>query len=819
MSFRSQQYGWIWAGQLIQDIRYAFRMLAKNPSFTAIVILTLALGITGNTTIISWINATILDPVPGASKNSELVSVMRGERNEHPSPPFSYPDYADLRERSTSFSGILAYHDDFSSLTDTIKPERVYSATVSSNYFEVLGVKPFLGTVFPSGEEEKPGRTPSIIISYGLWQQRFGADRSVIGQPIHINRLLCTIVGVAPPGFRGCKSGLQTDLWAPLVYGGGQLNRRDNVWLNVLGRLKPGINRREAESELNLQMKRIVEQHPESHQCPNQITLDPVWRSPFGVNIYLYKTLPMLLTLAVILLFLACANVTNLLLVNSIARRREIAIRLSLGASRIRIIRQFLLESFLLALTGGGFAILFTFWTAGTLASFFTSTALPIAINGRVNQSIVITAFIISLITSLIFGTLPALRASKIATAEVLKEEAGSISNGLYKSGLMSTFVVTQISLSLLLLVCAGLFARSLQKAGQQDPGFNPNQVLLASFDLQSVDYTRDQGITFEQQLITRLEALPGVESVTIADFSPLSFTIHSEFIEVEGYEPQPYESMEVNRAFVGPNYFRTIRTAVLTGRDFSNQDTDTYRPVAIVNEAFAKRYWSGLNPIGRQIKVYGRKFGVIGVVRNAKYRRIVYFPEPCIFIPLFQSYARECIIHVRTAGNPQSLRSAVVKTVHELNPELPVFNITTLKSSMRMGSIFERVAGTFAGVSGLLSLLLATVGIYGVVAYRTRQRTREIGIRMAMGAKPGDILRMVLKQGSRLAVAGLAVGLLLTIALTRFLRSMLFGVSELDIPTITVVSILLCAVTMIACFLPARRAAKENPNTALRYE
>lgn len=809
----------IWIHHLIRDIRHALRMLVKNPYFTAVAILTLALGITANTTIFSWIGATLLDPVPVAARSGELVSVMRGERSEHPSPPFSYPDYADLRERSTSFSGILAYHDDFSALTDKTKPERVYGATVTANYFDVLGVKPFLGRCFSGEEEGKPGRTPSVIISYGLWQRRYGADKTIVGQTIHINRRLCTIIGVAPRGFQGCKSGLKTDIWTPLVYGGGRLDLRDSVWLNVLGRLRPGVNRSQAEAELDLQMKRIVEQHLETHQGPNRITLDPMWRSPFGANVYLYKTLPMLLSLAAMLLFLACANVASLLLVNSMARRREMAIRLSMGASRIRVVRLFLLESLLLALAGGGLATLITFWTSGTLASFIPSVTLPITINGRVDQSLIMAAVVISMITSVVSGILPALRVLKLAPAEVLKEEAGSVSGGLHRSVLMSSLVVIQISLSLLLLVCAGLFVRSLREAGNQDPGFDPNRVLLASFDLQSTDYNREQGIAFEQQLIAELETLPGVESVTLADFSPLSFTIHSDIYRIDGYEPQPGESMEISRGLVGPSYFRTLRTDLLSGRDFSHRDTDAYQPVAIVNEEFVKRYWPGCDPLGKQIKVYGRDFSIVGVVRNAKYRRIVYPPEPCVFLPLFQTYTRECTIHVRTSGDPQSLRSSLEKTVNGLNPELPIFNITTLESSMRLGSIFERVAGTFAGSFGLLSLLLAAVGIYGVVAYTTRQRTREIGIRMAMGAKPGDIFRLVLKQGLRLAITGLVVGLLLSTVLTRFLRSMLFGISEVDLPTIIMVSILLCAVTLTACFLPARRAARVDPNVALRYE
>lgn len=567
-------------------------------------------------------------------------------------------------------------------------------------------------------------------------------------------------------------------------------------------------------------MKRIAEQYPDSHRSPNRITLDPLWRSPFGANVYFYKTLPMLLALACVLLLLACANVTNLLMVHSVARRREIAIRLSLGAGRFRLIRAILLESLLLALFGGAFAMLLTFWTAGTIVSFIPSTTLPLAIDRGADQGIVMAAFAISLITSVIFGILPALRASKLSPVEVMKEESGSVSTGMRKSRLGSALVVAQISLSLLLLVVAGLFIRTLQNAEQQDPGFDKEKVLLVSYDIDSNGYSTSEGHVFNRKLLTELEALPGVESVTIADFSPLSFTIHSEFFQVDGYEPLSHESLEINCALVSPNYFRTLRTDLISGKEFSFQDTERSRLVAIVNEAFVNRYWPGQDPIGKKIRRWGRWVTVIGVARNAKYLRSIYPPKPCVYIPIFQTgNGNDWIIHARVSGDPQSYSSSIVEIVHSLDPELPVFEITSLSSSMRFGSFFERIAGTFAGAFGLLSLLLASVGIYGVVAYTTRQRTREIGIRIAMGAKPIDIFRMVLKQGFLLASAGVAAGLVLSAVFTQFLKGMLFGVSNMDIPTIAVVSIILCAVTMIACFLPARRAAKINPNNALRYE
>jgi len=812
-------------GVLFQDVRYGLRMLAKNPGFTAIVVLTLALGIGANSTIFSWINSTLLNPIPGVAHTSELVSVMRGERSEHPTPPFSYLDYADLRDHTQSFSGLLAYHDDFMSLTGTDKPQRIYGALTSANYFDVLGVRPILGRGFLPAEEQRRGGGSVAVISESMWRARFGSDRSIIGRTIQINRHLYTIVGVAPPDFQGCKTGLRADVWIPLgmdkfVWGWNRPEDRGTFWLNVLGKLKPGVDRRPAEGELDLLMQQIIESSRNVERGPSQITLDPLWRSPFGANVYMYKTLPMLLALAAVLLLLACANVANLLLVRSVTRRREMALRLALGASRWRLLRQLLVESLLLALAGGGLAMVLTTWTAGTFAAFFPPTAnLPLTINGHADRTVLAVTILISILTAMIFGILPGLRTSSLAPITVLKEEAGSMSGGIHKSRLSRALVVAQLSLSLLLLICAGLFARSLQNAQRLDPGFDPNHVLLASYELGPAGYSEAQGIAFHRQLLSKLEALPGVESVTLADFSPLSFTIHTDYVHPDGYVPQPHESMEINRAVVGPNYFRTMRTPLLAGRDFTEQDSEKSQPVAIVNQEFADRYWPGQDAVGKRISVYGQWFTVVGVARNGKYRRLVYAPEPVIFLPLFQDYYDLVMIHARVSGDPQAYAAAAERTVHELNADLPVFGVTTLKSSMQLGSIFERLAGTFAGAFGLLALILAAVGIYGVIAYTTRQRTREIAIRIALGAERVDVLRLVLGQGLVLTLPGSAAGIAVSLALTRYLKSVLFAVTATDLLTYAAVALLLCLVSLVACYIPARRATKVDPMAALRHE
>jgi predicted permease len=657
-----------------------------------------------------------------------------------------------------------------------------------------------------------------------MWRARFGSDRSIVGQTIEINRRLYTIVGVAPPDFQGCKTGLRADVWIPLgmdqfVWGSNRPEDRGTFWLNVVGKLKPGVHRRAAEGELNLLMQQIIEASRNVDRGPSEITLDPLWRSPFGANVYLYKTLPMLLALAAALLLLACANVANLLLVRSVTRRHEVALRLALGATRWLLIRQLLVETLLLALVGGALALMLTTWTAGTFAAFIPSSSLPLTLNGHAGAGVLLVTMAISILSAMVFGILPALRTSRLAPIAVLKEEARTISGGIHKSRLSSALVVAQISLSLLLLICAGLFIRSLQNAQRLDPGFDPNQVLLSSYELGPVGYTRAQGTAFHRQLLAKLQDLPGVESVALADFSPLSFTIHSDYVHPDGYVPQPHESMEINRAIVSQNYFRTIRTPLMTGREFTEQDGEKSQLVAIVNQEFAERYWPAQDPIGKRISVYGEWFNVVGVARNAKYRRLVYAPEPVIFLPLSQVYRGLVIIHTRVSGDPAAYATAVERTVHDLNADLPVFDVTTLKSSMRLGSIFERVAGTFAGAFGLIALIIAAVGIYGVIAYTTRQRTHEIAIRIAVGAQRTDIFRLVLGQGLILTVAGLAVGIAAALVLTRYLQSVLFGVTTTDVLTYAAVALLLCLVSLVACYIPARRATKVDPMVALRYE
>ena len=809
---------------LWHDIRYALRQLRSSPGFAITSVLTLALGIAACSTIFSWIDSTLLDPIPGVSGTGRMVTVQRGERSVQATPPLSYADYVDLRASTSTLSALIAHHEDFMTLTGSDEPERIYGVLAASNYFAALGVRPLLGTTFTFPDANERLGAPQAVIGYSLWQHRFGGDPAVVGKTIQINRHDFTIVGVMPRGFEGCTTGVRALVWVPLgtdheVTGSNRIDDRGDEWLNVVGVLRPGVSRAQAENELNLLMQRIVQHYADSHRGDNRLSLDPLWRSPFGANIYLSGTLPILLALAGVLLLLACANVADLLLVRSVSRRREFAIRLSMGASRWKIVRQLMVENLMLALVAGAAAIAMTFWTARLLGSFLPTTALPLDINGHVNGAVLFATFLAATITAVVSGAAPALRVSALSPVSVLKDETSRTSGGSGKSRLASGLAAVQIALSLILLACAGLFVRSLINAEKANPGYDPDHVYLASYDLKPLGYSSAQAKVFDRQVMDRVKALPGVQSATLADFSPLSFTISSDAVRPAGYVPRTHESVVADTGSVGPGYLNTLRTPLVVGRDFIPGDDDNSERVAIVNKAFADRYWPGQRAVGKQVFVYGRWRTVVGVTVNAKYRGLIYMPPPLVLMPLMQVNSSDVILHVRVNGDPAAYDSAIEGAVHSLNPDLPLFDVTTLRQNLVLGGVFQRIASVFAGAFGLLAMLLAAVGIYGVVAYTTRQRTHEIGIRMALGATRTGVFRHVLMQGLHLALLGVAAGIAASLMLTRYLRGMLYGVGAVDWPTFATVAIALTAVALIACFVPARRAASIEPADALRIE
>ena len=665
------------------------------------------------------------------------------------------------------------------------------------------------------------------MISYRFWQTHLGANPDVVGQTLEINQHPYTIVGVAPAVFQGSQTGLRSEIWIPIMMEeqlmpqGDLIHDHHYFWLTALGRLKPGVRPEQAQEEMTLRLKREAKNYPEEHKGHDSVSVYPLWRNPFGANQFLSTLLPMLMTIAGLVLLLACANVANLMLVRSVARRREIAIRLSLGANRWRLVRQLLVESLILALAGGLVAFAITFWTAGTFMKFIPKTDFPISLGMRVDHTVLLATVVISVLTGVIFGILPALRASGEAPIAVLKEDTGSASGGMRKARLASALVVAQISLSLLLLICAGLFIRSFMSAQQINPGFNPHNVLIATYDLFTGGYSEASGVEFDRQLVAKLEAQPGIQSVALSSRVPLGFGGGSTAVNPEGYVSQANESMETQVAIVTPNYFQTLQIPLVKGRDFTPQDTKSSQRVVIVSETFVNRYWPNQEALGKQLNsdLTHEWFTVIGVARDSKVNGLNEKPTPFLYLPQYQVYRATMIVLARTNGDPLAAGKSVEKTIHELNADLVVFDITSLDLREQIASFGQRVAGTFVGAFGLLALVLAAVGIYGVTSYTTRQRTHEIGIRMTLGASKRDVLRLVLGHGLRLTLIGVALGLAASFALTRFLTSLLLGVTSTDALTFSSVAFLLCAVALFACFIPARRAMRVDPMVALRYE
>ncbi len=805
---------------LAKDVRHGARRLVKDPGFTAVAVLTLALGIGANSTVFSWINATLLSPIPGAAEPQRLIAVMRGR-----SASFSYPDYVDLRTRTQSFSGLTAAALCPMSFTGHDRPERVWGMLVSANYFDVLGVRPAAGRGFLPAEDAR-GTAPVAVISYRLWQERFSGSRDVLGQTVPINSHDYTIVGVAPPAFQGSATGLRIEVWVPLALteemapdAKGQLDARNITWLGAIGRLRSGAERGTAQAEMTGLFEQIARENPESHKGRTTVTLYPLWRSPNGANGLFSRLLPLLLGIAGVVLLLACANLANLVLARGLSRRKEMAIRLSLGASRGRLVRQLLAENLALALAGGALALAGTGWAAGSFMRFAPTTNLPVWLTVPIDERVFLATLVISLLTAFLFGSLPALRASAMDPIGALRDESGGSAGGRRGGRLSRGLAIAQIAFSLVLLVCAGLMIRSFRATRTFDPGFNMHNVLLESYDLLPAGYSEAQASAFNRQVLERARTLPGAESAALSDWVPLGFGSNSDEFVPEGYAAGKQEAIEAGVAHVSPGYFATMQIPLVAGRDFSERDAAESGPVVIVNQALADRYWPGQQTLGKRMRIEGKWATVAGVARNSHYYDLEEPPRPFVYLPLEQFFASDVTLHVRLAGDPLVSAAAATERIHQLNPGLPVFDVGTLETRIEPVTFGIRMAATFCGAFGALALLLATLGIYGVVAYGTRQRTREFGLRMALGAQPGDVVRLILRQGMGMLLIGSAAGLAAAIVAGRLLNRLLFGVGAGDPATFAGVTLLLAAVGLAACYLPARRAVRADPIRALRAE
>ncbi len=808
---------------MFQDLRYGVRMLLKKKSFTLIAVLSLALGTGANTAIFSLINTVLLRPLP--IQNPQQLVALNNIAENHAFPSFSYPNYKDFRDRNAVFSGLIGYRFTPLSLSHDGINERVWGYEVTGNYFEVLGVEAALGRAISPDDDRTAGGHPVAVMSYKCWQQRFGRDQGIIGKDVIVNGRSYTVIGVAPQGFYGTEVVSAPELFFPIAMqeqlelGNNWLENRsaDNVFLQ--GRLKPGVNAAQAQTALNAIASQLEREFPDINEG-KRVALSPPGLVGLALRGPVLGFAGLLMAVVGLVLLLACTNLANLLLARATERRREIAVRLALGASRFRLVRQLMTESLLLAFAGGALGLLPAFWLVGLVATFKLPLNVPLALEISIDYRVFIFTFLLSLATGVLFGLLPALQATKTDLVPSLKDEVSF--GGHRRSWLKSSLIVAQVSLSLVLLVGGGLMIRALERAQTINVGFDPQHAVEVAFDLRLQGYEIAQGKEFQKRVLERVRALPGVQSAGIADLVPvdLHFSRASIFVEGQPVE-RPANVPTAMYSRVSPGYFQAMGTRLLQGRDFTEQDDDKAPRVAIVNETFARRFFPGEDSIGKSFSV-GRpgaaKTQVIGVVQDGKYAGLNEDPKPFVSRPLWQSDVGATSVIARAEGDEQKLKAAVSREVQQLDPHLPM-SANTLVEKMSLPLLPARITASLLGGFGLLALALAAIGIYGVISYAVSTRTHEIGIRMALGAQKTAVLKLVLEQGMRLTLIGVAIGLAAALALTRLMKAVLFGVSATDPTTFVIASLLLAGVALLACYLPARRATKVDPMVALRHE
>ena len=810
---------------LIADIRYSVRSLLKNPGLTLAAVLSLGLGIGANTTIFTWVQAVLLRPIPMAV-DPDSIHIAAMENREGQSRSWSYPNFKDFRDRATMVD-VVAQDDQTFSIAVDNTAERAWGGLVSGNYFELIGVRPAAGRFFTAQDDVTPGGHPVAVISYAYWQRRFNGDPAVVGKRVTINNSPITIIGVGPEGFIGSFLGVSASAWVPMamqkeMMGGDRMNQRGNGWFQTMVRLKPGVSRQQAQAEATSIMSQLEQEYKNFNEGRRLRIVVPS-EAPFGAATVLKPILTVLSVLVALVLVIACANVANLLLSKAVGRRREVAVRLSLGASRSRLVRQLLTESLLLAFVAGAAGIAMAYWTMGVIMAFVPPVDMPIDLGLRMDSQTLMFALGISAVTGLVFGLAPALQASGSDTVNALKEEGRSGGGGRTSGRLRSALVVAQVAVCLVLLVGAALFLRSFLAAQSLSPGFDADRLVTASMDMFPSGYTGERHREFQRRTIEAVSAMPGVRSAAFGSRIPLGFGgNNSTGISIDGYVPRENEEIVINYSTVGPRYFETMGTPLRQGREYNQTDTPDSPRVVIINEAMAKRYWPKGNALGARIQMGPNPVEVIGIVADSKYGSINERPLPQLFMPMARSEVSTLRLFVRTDGDPAPMVAELRNTIRGLDASLPVYDARTVTEHMQTAVFAQKMAANLLGAMGVLALLLAAIGLYGVMAYAVSQRTQELGIRLALGASPGSLLGMIVGQGMKLTTLGLVIGLAL--ALGAFgsigaVRTLLPGISPLDPITFVGVPIVLGTIALLATWIPGRRAGRVDPLVALRYE
>ena len=810
--------------RLLHDVRYGSRQLLKHPVFTILAVVSLALGIGANTAIFSLVNTVLLRPLP-VKEPSQLIEVYGSLNNGADFSIQSYLNYKDYRDRNDVFSGLFVYRIVVASLSHSGSNERVWGYLASGNYFEVLGVKPILGRSFLPEEDQTPGSHPVVVLSYTCWQKRFAGDPAIVGRTILLNNHTFTVIGVAPKGFIGTEVAYAPEYWAPMMMakviepGSRWLDSRDSNNLFMIGRMKPGVTPAQVKASLDAITLQLGKEYPAENEGRG-ITLSRPGLFIPSIRDASITFAGVLMVIVGLVLLLACVNLANLQLARATSRRKEIAIRLAVGASRGRLVRQLLTEGVLLSLAGGALGLMLAAWINWLVGGIKLPLDVALVFDLPLDWRVLLFTLGLSIFTGVVFSLLPALQSSKPALVPSLKDDAKL--GGFRRSRLRNSLVVAQVSLSLVLLVCAGLIVRSLQAAQKMRPGFDTQAAIAISFDVGLQGYEEAKGRAFHHQILDRVRAVPGVRAAALTSNLPLALNYNSSSVYLEGQPAVGSGRLPTCIPMsVSPGFFETMGIA-LRGRDFADSEDKLEARVAVVNETFAKKFFPGIDPIGKRFNFSGPKdplWQIIGVCSDGKYNTLAETPQPAVFRPQFRDYDTVVTLVARTEGDPRSMIAPLRKEFQEMDPTLPLYDIKTLTEHMKIPLFPARMAANVLGSFGVLALVLAAIGIYGVMSYVVAGRTREIGLRMALGAQLRHVRQLILGQGMILASIGLAIGLVIVFILARFLTSMLYGVSPTDPITFITITFLLAGVALVACYIPARRAARVDPMVALREE
>lgn len=814
-----------WVDDFRRDVGYGLRMLRRNPGFSLLAVLCLTLGIGANAAVLSWIEGVMLRPYPLVQDEDSLFVIAGTAPEATKGTDISWPDFKDFERNSTAIQAFIAdrINGAVVGLVDQ-KAERATGSLVSANYFDALGVKPLLGRGFEPGEDIGRNAHPVVVISYQLWQRKFGSDPKAVGSTIRLNGVLHTIVGVAPEGFFGTFVGYQFQFWVPASMqavfdpGGYKLEDRGGRWIEGFVRLKPGVSRAQAQAELAGMADRLQADFPSTNRGRG-IMLKPLWQSPFNPMDALVPTLTIALVGVAAMLLIACANVGNLLLLKSVARRGELTIRLAVGAGRGRLVRQLLTEAILLSSIAGTCGLVAAYWARGALVFVFPPRGtLPLRLPADLDTRVLLLSVGVTFAATVLFGLIPAMLASKIDLVGGLKTDSGGAVGGGARARVRATLVLVQVAISFVLIVGAGLVVESLYHMRTKSPGFDADRVLVTYLDLAAADYTIERANVFKDRLVERIGALPGVEATAFVGGPPFSYSGGGAApVAVDGYQTQPGEAPAVEYTQIGPAYLRTLGIPLVAGREFTRDDTETSESVAIVNEPMAARYWRGRDPVSSRLLVAGRAMRVVGIAKLSKYRDLMEPPRPFFYVPLRQSTARGQTLMIRTALGPSAMTTALAAEVRALDASLTPDQLMTMREQINRMNQSTAMAVRLLTAFGAVALILAAIGLYGVMSFNVTQNARELALRLALGADPPSLLRNVLGSGLLLTAAGMACGAIAAIGLTRLLGTLLFEVNPRDPATFAMASAAMGAAAILACLLPALRATRTDPVKVLR--